>query len=235
MKTRAIITAIIAAASINSSAAQELLTDGKVWNCVQRMYNDQTGEYDRPYTITVVGDTIIGDSKCKRLTQVWGDDTATMFHFAALERDARVYLVYDEGQAEFLNFNLSVGDIDGYAGQVVAVDEVVVNGISRKRITIDRDGHRQYLVEGIGLSDDYLRYFEQNSFYNIVQSVIEGGTCVFAARDFSSGTTHIHSADAGSENHSGLSFDLLGRPISKETNKAVVVKNGKKYLFKPSK
>lgn len=82
MKTRAIITAIIAAASINSSAAQELLTDGKVWNCVQRMYNDQTGEYDRPYTITVVGDNVIGDVRCKRLEQVWREwpPSARSFH-----------------------------------------------------------------------------------------------------------------------------------------------------------
>jgi len=245
MKTRAIITAIIAAASISSlqskaakpsaSAAQELLTDGKVWNCVQRMYNDQTGEYDRPFTITVVGDTIVGDVKCKRLEQFWNDDTATLSHFAALERDARVYLVIDEEQREFLNFDLSVGDIDGCAGRVISVDKVVVNGISRKRITIDRSGHLQYLVEGIGLSDDYLRYYEQNSFYNVVQSVIEEGMCVFAARDFKSGTAGIHPTDAATGSHTCLSFDLLGRPISSETNKAVVIKNGKKYLLKPSK
>lgn len=235
MKTKTIITAIIAAASINMLAAQELLTDGKVWNCVQRMYNDQTGEYDRPFTITVVGDTIVGDVKCKRLEQFWNDDTATLSHFAALERDARVYLVIDEEQREFLNFDLSVGDIDGCAGRVISVDKVVVNGISRKRITIDRSGHLQYLVEGIGLSDDYLRYYEQNSFYNVVQSVIEEGMCVFAARDFKSGTAGIHPTDAATGSHTCLSFDLLGRPISSETNKAVVIKNGKKYLLKPSK
>ena len=197
------------------------------------MYNDQTGEYDRPFTITVVGDTIVGDVKCKRVEQFWNDDTATLSHFAALERDSRVYLVIDEEQREFLNFDLSVGDIDGYAGHVVSVDEVVVNGKSRKRITIDRGGHLQYLVEGIGLSDDYLRYYEQNSFYNIVQSVIESGTCVFAARDFKSGTTGIHPTDAASESHTCLSFDLLGRPISNETNKAIVIKNGKKYIANP--
>ena len=148
MKTKTIIAAIIAAASINTLAAQELLTDGKVWNCVQRMYNDQTGEYDRPFTITVVGDTIVGGTKCKRLEQVWHDDTGTLFHFAALERDSRVYHVTDNCEDEFLNFNLSVGDIDGLSGRVVAVDKVTVNGITRKRITIDRDGHLQYLVDG---------------------------------------------------------------------------------------
>ena len=156
MKTKTIITAIIAAASINTLAAQELLTDGKVWNCVQRMYNDQTGEYDRPFTITVVGDTIVGGTKCKRLEQVWHDDTGTLFHFAALERDSRVYHVTDDCEDEFLNFNLSVGDIDGLSGRVVAVDKVTVNGITRKRITIDRDGHLQYLVDGIELTVAWL-------------------------------------------------------------------------------
>lgn len=231
MKTRAIITAIIAAASIYSSAAQELLTDGKVWNCVQRMYNDQTGEYDRPFTITVVGDTIVGDVKCKRLVQSWNDDTATLFHFAALERDSRVYLIIDGEQREFLNFDLSIGDIDGYTGRVVSVDEIVVNGKSRKRITIDRDGHLQYLVEGIGLSDDYLRNYEQNSFYTIVQSVTERGIQVFAARDFIQGATDVNSVKVPFGNRNAQSFDLSGRRTNKFT-KGIVITKGHKNVLK---
>ena len=239
MKTRAIITAIIVAASISSlqskaakpsaSAAQELLTDGKVWNCVQRMYNDQTGEYDRPFTITVVGDTIVSDVKCKRLEQVWNDDTATLLHFAALERDARVYLVIDEEQREFLNFNLSVGDFDG-VGRVIAVDEVTVSGISRKRITIDRNGHLQYLVEGIGLSDDWLRYSIQNSYYTALLSVTEHGSQVFAARDFTKDTTDIHSANDQNDGQHAQSFDLSGRRATKSTHGLVIIDGHKNVL-----
>ena len=230
MKTKTIITAIIAAASINTLAAQELLTDGKVWNCVQRMYNDQTGEYDRPFTITVVGDTIVGGTKCKRLEQVWHDDTGTLFHFAALERDSRVYHVTDDCENEFLNFNLSVGDIDGLSGRVVAVDKVTVNGITRKRITIDRDGHLQYLVEGIGLSDDYLRSYEQCSYYTILQSVTEQGSQIFATRDFMQGTTAIHSAKAPINDLPAQSFDLSGRRASKAIRGIVIAGCNKKVL-----
>jgi hypothetical protein len=230
MKTKTIITAIIAAASINTLAAQELLTDGKVWNCVQRMYNDQTGEYDRPFTITVVGDTIVGGTKCKRLEQVWHDDTGTLFHFAALERDSRVYHVTDDCENEFLNFNLSVGDIDGLSGRVVAVDKVTVNGITRKRITIDRDGHLQYLVDGIGLSDDYLRSYELCSYYTILQSVTEQGSQIFATRDFTQGTTAIHSAKAPINDLPAQSFDLSGRRASKSIRGIVIAGCNKKVL-----
>lgn len=230
MKTKTIITAIIAAASINTQAAQELLTDGKVWNCVQRMYNDQTGEYDRPFTITVVGDTIVGGTKCKRLEQVWHDDTGTLFHFAALERDSRVYHVTDDCEKEFLNFNLSVGDIDGLSGRVVAVDKVTVNGITRKRITIDRDGHLQYLVDGIGLSDDYLRSYELCSYYTILQSVTEQGSQIFATRDFTQGTTAIHSAKAPINDLPAQSFDLSGRRASKSIRGIVIAGCNKKVL-----
>jgi len=230
MKTKTIITAIIAAASINMLAAQELLTDGKVWNCVQRMYNDQTGEYDRPFTITVVGDTIVGGTKCKRLEQVRHDDTGTLFHFAALERDSRVYHVTDDCENEFLNFNLSVGDIDGLSGRVVAVDKVTVNGITRKRITIDRDGHLQYLVDGIGLSDDYLRSYELCSYYTILQSVTEQGSQIFATRDFTQGTTAIHSAKAPINDLPAQSFDLSGRRASKSIRGIVIAGCNKKVL-----
>lgn len=227
MKTRAIITAIIAAASISSSTAQELLTDGKVWNCVQRMYNDQTGEYDRPYTITVVGDTIIGDSKCKRLTQVWGDDTATMFHFAALERDSRLYLVVDEEQREYLNFNLAVGDADGIEGCVTAIGYITVNGIRTKRLTIERRGYLQYIVEGIGLSDDWQRYPVVNSYYNVLISVELNGVTIFTAEDFSAGTTGIRSIEPATKE--SPTYDLQGRKVA-ESRHGIYIKNGRIIL-----
>ena len=227
MKTRAIITAIIAAASISSSTAQDLLTDGKVWNCVQRMYNDQTGEYDRPFTITVVSDTIIGDVKCKRLEKLWNDDTATLFHFAALERDSRVYLVIDEEQMEFLNFNLSVGDADGIEGCVTAIDYIIVNGISTKRLTIERRGHLQYLIEGIGLSDDWQRYPIVNSYYNVLMSVELNGVTIVTAEDFKSGTTGIH--NVASDTKESPTYDLQGRKVV-ESRHGIYIKNGQKIL-----
>ena len=227
MKTRAIITAIIAAASISSSAAQDLLTDGKVWNCVQRMYNDQTGEYDRPYTIAVVGDTIIGDVKCKRLEKVWNDDTATLFHFAALERDSRVYLVIDGEQREFLNFNLAVGDADGIEGCVTAIDYITVNDIRTKRLTIERRGHLQYFVEGIGLSDDWQRYPIVNSYYNVLISVELNGVTIFTAEDFNSGTTGIRRVAHDTKKQP--TYDLQGRKVA-EPRHGIHIMNGRKIL-----
>ena len=162
--------------------------------------------------------------------QVWHDDTGTLFHFAALERDSRVYHVTDNCEDEFLNFNLSVGDIDGLSGRVVAVDKVTVNGITRKRITIDRDSHLQYLVDGIGLSDDYLRSYELCSYYTILQSVTEQGSQIFATRDFTQGTTAIHSAKAPINDLPAQSFDLSGRRASKSIRGIVIAGCNKKVL-----
>ena len=97
-----------------------------------------------------------------------------------------------------------------YADSVVAVDYVTVNGISRKRITIDRNGHKKYLVEGIGLSDDYLRYYEQNSYYTVLQSVTENGSPVFAARDFTAETTGINEHEQCITSSDTL-YDLTGK------------------------
>ena len=160
--------------------------------------------------------------------QVWHDDTGTLFHFAALERDSRVYHVTDNCEDEFLNFNLSVGDIDGLSGRVVAVDKVTVNGITRKRITIDRDGHLQYLVDGIGLSDDYLRSYEQCSYYTILQSVTEQGSQIFATRDFILGTTGIKAQHPNSISSVTL-HDLAGKVVS-TPRRGIFIKNGRKII-----
>ena len=167
MKTRAIITAIIAAASISSSAAQDLLTDGKVWNCVQRMYNDQTGEYDRPYTIA------------------------------------------------------------GIEGCVTAIDYITVNDIRTKRLTIERRGHLQYFVEGIGLSDDWQRYPIVNSYYNVLISVELNGVTIFTAEDFNSGTTGIRRVAHDTKKQP--TYDLQGRKVA-EPRHGILIKNGRKIL-----
>lgn len=230
MKTKLFFTALFAAATVMPSEAQSLLTDGKVWNCIQRMYNDQAGDYDRPFTITVCGDTTVCGTVCRRMAEVWQDVPQAVTYFAALEKDGRVYIVTDEGQREFLNFNLAVGDTDGVSGRVVAVNDITVGGIDRKCITIDRNGYLQYLVEGIGLSDNYLRDYEQTSFYTVLQSVTEHDVCVFTARDFHADTTNIHPAksDAGCrQNHT---FDLSGKQTTTNVNNTVVIKNGRKVL-----
>lgn len=43
----------------------QTLSDGKVWNFVQRMYEHE--DIERAYTVTVCGDTIANGLLCKNL------------------------------------------------------------------------------------------------------------------------------------------------------------------------
>lgn len=46
----------------------QTLSDGKVWNFVQRMYEHE--DIERAYTVTVCGDTIANGLLCKKLVKV---------------------------------------------------------------------------------------------------------------------------------------------------------------------
>ena len=231
MKTKALLIALFTMVSAINANAQSLLTDGKTWNCTQRMYEDEAHEHDRPYSITVCGDTVVCGTTCKRLSLVYQDAPENPVYFAALEKNSRIYNVYEDKQAEFLNFSLSVGDTDGYSGRVVAVDEISVRGITRKRITIDRDGHLQYLVEGIGLSDDSYRSKEQNSFYNVLLSVSDNGACIFTAQDFLPTTSSIHPTQNNSF-QTGETYNLNGTATNRQIKGSVYIRGGKKYVCK---
>ena len=49
----------------------QTLSDGKVWNFVQRMYEHE--DIERAYMVTVCGDTIANGLLCKKLVKVYHD------------------------------------------------------------------------------------------------------------------------------------------------------------------
>lgn len=230
MKTKLFLFTLLIAANFIPTAAQSLLEDGKSWHCVERMYySDEPSVTDRPYTITVCGDTIIGETVCKKLSMVYHNEEPTFF--AALERDNRLYIVVDEIQEAFLDFNLSVGNADGIEGCVTSIDYITVNGARRKRITIDRLNHRQYLVEGIGLCDDWQRYSVANSFYNVLLSVELNGVTIFTAKDFEVGTTSLKQVKKSDGQQQQLIYDLFGKRVTNSANGKIIIRDGKKMVL----
>ena len=168
------------------------LKEGKVWNCFKKMYWESFGLSYEPDSVTVCGDTVYHGYPCKLVKLVYHKNPEKVYLGYYMEKDNRIYSIDSSGEVEEeMNFNLSVGDIDGFDGQVTDIDSIIVNGIKRKRITLKRNSmigsskyYTYYIVEGIGMSDNALRYEYANSYYHELYSVFENGKCVFRASDF---------------------------------------------------
>ncbi len=189
---RILFSILLVIAGIFQTKAQSLLTDGKVWHWLD--FEASSYDFNRDiygtYTIRVVGDTIVGGIKCKQLEKVWREDPSTASRFAALEKDSRLYGVFDSDEwmlREQLNFGLKVGDSCFYQAKVIATDEIEVHGVKRKRITIDNHNKQPvYIVEGIGLKEQ--QTFDPISVvtphYGLLLYVEENGETIFTYDDF---------------------------------------------------
>ena len=174
-----------------NSQSSDFLTDGKVWNCVEKMYDEHYGLSEIPYTVTVCADTIYCGFPCKRMEKAFMDNREKPITFYAMEKDSRLYQIFGSDEiVEILNFDLSIGDQDGYTGHVSHIDTITVNGVERKRFTVERDRlfikdyWTYYIVEGIGVSNNALRFEDVSSYYDELCSVYENGVCIFRASDF---------------------------------------------------
>lgn len=72
----------------------QTLSDGKVWNFVQRMYEHE--DIERAYMVTVCRDTIANGLLCKKLVKVYHDTPNIQTAYAVFEKDSKVYGVYGE-------------------------------------------------------------------------------------------------------------------------------------------
>ena len=100
----------------------QTLSDGKVWNFVQRMYEHE--DIERAYTVTVCGDSIANELLCKKLVKVYHDTPNIQTAYAVFEKDSKVYGVYGEQTKLLLDFCLGVGDKANEVGSVISVDYI---------------------------------------------------------------------------------------------------------------
>ena len=210
----------------------QTLSDSKVWNYVQKMYGHD--DIERAYTVTINGDTIVNDQKCKKLVKVYQDTPNEQTVFAVYEKDSKVYQVFGSDTYLLFDYNLSVGDKVNEVGTVVSVDYIALNNNTiHKRITIAYDNNYQnYLVEGIGLSSTKYSSYELNSYYDVLVSVYENGECIFKDSDFTKQATGIDvpkSQTEGSDN--SLLYDLSGKQVLVPQKGHVYIKGEKKFIF----
>jgi len=194
------------------------------------MYGDDACVMDRHYTIPVCGDTTIGGIIYKKLSKVYHNGLEKPTYFAALEQGNRLYIVDADTQGAIFDFNLVVGDADGIEGRVTAIDYITVNGIRSKRLTIERRGHLQYLVEGVGLSDDWQRYPIVNSYYNVLLSVELNGVTIFTDKDFSVGTTSVMQVETTHGQQNQPTYDLSGKHVNSNVHGQIIIRDGKKNI-----
>lgn len=209
----------------------QTLSDGKVWNFVQRMYEHE--DIERAYTVTVCGDTIANGLLCKKLVKVYQDTPNIQTAYAVFEKDSKVYGVYGEQTKLLLDFNLAVGDKANEVGTVISVDYIAIDNVQHKRITIDYGtyNYQSYLVEGVGLSSTKYSANELNSYYEVLVSVYENGKCIFKNSDFTKQTTGIERTPQIEEKSNSTLYDLFGRQVLVPQTGHIYIKGNKKVIL----
>lgn len=209
----------------------QTLTDGKVWNYVQKMYEHD--DFERAYSVTVSGDTIVNGLLCKKLVKVYQDTPNARIVYARFEKDSKVYGVYGEETKLLMDFSLNVGDKANEVGTVVSVDSVDIDNVQHKRITIDYSfyNYQSYLVEGIGLSSTKYSSNELNSYYEVLVSVYDKGKCIFKNSDFTKQTTGIVCKPQIERINNSTVYDLCGKQVLIPKKGHVYVKGNKKVLY----
>lgn len=230
----------------NLSFGQEIyrpfLEEGKVWT--YHYYNDFTGkEYYE--SLTVAGDTVIGDKSYKRIV-----DVATGgFEYAIREEGRKVYLKYprDEKNKEelFYDFGLNVGDTfqpnwsdevedPNEQATVVAVDTVVVGGRAFRVLDVRMNGDNlwaNWWVEGIGGMEHLSTNFPMLGNFYCFSSCQLNGETILTYKDICTVGIRNQLLMREKDIYTSL-YDVQGRRLSSAPRKGIYIKDGKKVVIK---
>ena len=215
------------------------LEEGKVWT--YHYYNDFTGkEYYE--SLTVAGDTVIGDKSYKRIANV----ATGRFEYALREDGRKVYIKYprDEKNKEELiyDFGLNVGDTfqpnwsDEAEDQatVVAVDTIVVGNRAFRVLDVRLNGYDSWInwwVEGIGGMEHLSTNFPMIGNYYCFSSCQLNGETILTHKDVRTVGIRDQIFMNGKERDTPL-YDLQGRPLTDKPASGVYIENGKKVVVK---
>lgn len=216
------------------------LEEGKVWT--YHYYNDHTGK-DFYESLTVDGDTIIGDKSYKRIV-----DVATESYQYGMREDGRkVYCIYahyeSNGEKLIYDFGLNVGDtfklydadetVDPSSrATVVSVDTIVVGNRAFRVMNIrpkDMMGWSNWWIEGIG-SMYYLtsNYLSVGNNYAFSTCTVDGET-IFTHKDYR--TSGIPGISYTNKNKYSSFHNLQGRQVQQPT-RGIYIRDGRKVVVK---
>ena len=213
---------------------KSFLEDGKVWT--YHYYNDFTGK-EFYKSLTVKGDTLIGDKSYKRIV-----DVATgNFEYAMREEEKKVFCVYPNNAETLLyDFGLNVGDSfyssdnpnPSTQATVVAVDTIVVGNRAFRVLDVRLNGDdywTNWWVEGIGGMDYLSVNFPMVGNFYYFSSCQLNGESLLTYKDVC--TVGIHNQTLIRGNGSVIN-DLQGRRLNGKPSKGVYIESGKKRVVK---
>ena len=187
----------------SQNAFLPILKQGRSWKIACK---DENGNSEI-LTMTVAGDTLVNDRNCKKIKVAALEGSNSIFTIVAFEEEGKVWSVEDGTFSQLFDMSLNEGDaVD--AGYVLKSDVINVNGVKRKRLTIDSgidcDDYVFYVVEGIGISTDRFLYnasiFGEGKFGTML-SCMDGDECIFTENDFRT---------ASADGNKPLFYDLNG-------------------------
>lgn len=237
MKYLATLFFLLLASVANAQEYLPILKQGRVWKCVDTNVS-LMGDVPRPFTVTVAGDTIVGNKKMFKVSVVY--DKLDGYK----DREDRVKPAYEEngqvwtldyegiGKATLLiDMNLHKGDkIE--PGTVNDVDTIIVNGIKRKRLKVHDFDDGVYWVEGIGASHDIWAGSDGREIgaYAYMLECYDNGELVFTQADFRVKPTNaINNVKVGVKNNNDAMYDTNGRPVTCPVPGRIYIKGGLKY------
>ena len=206
-----------------------VLTEGKSWQVAA--YNDDPNDIIKVYSVSVGGDTIVNNLTCKKI-----DVGPKASHMAtaspvAYEENGKVWKVEENGQMVLIfDVGLHLNEQFNGVAHVVGEDFVCVNGVSRKRLTIDSGcdcvNYMYYVVEGVGISlDECVMYLGvgNGSHPCRMVSCSENGETIFTYEDFMAPATTISTVE-GDRQMSNMRYYNLQGVSSNEPFKGVNLK-----------
>lgn len=222
-----------------------MLTDGKEWHCVY-IVEGADGRYDTdgrwPYTIKVVGDSLINGTAYKKLLHEYTDSVPQgkekSFCSAAIEKDRKVY-DYSKSMGDVLvfDFNLHKGDIvsENTTATTTVTDEDCIEAYDTKyrRLKVGWGG---IWIEGIGCnSQDYTIPNIENGdipvpYYTGDKMVAcyDNGKLIFTENDFDQTTDAINEVQT-TDKSNGCMYSINGIKIT-NPQKGIYIKDGRKLM-----
>lgn len=220
-----------------------ILKDGRRWHCVKAKMFDKYGVMpDDTFDVTVIGDTIANNRKCKKLNIVF--KSGFNENFAAYEEDSKLYTYNGKEKEIAIDMNVHVGDQIPYEQPYIDVakeDVIEVKGVKRRRITFQEGykGRREAWVEGIGATTNQCWYTQQPiitsleyATYYYFDSCYDNDVLIFSKDDFDAPSVEssITKLESKADDNDGKLYDVSGKPINNTEKGKVYILNRRKYV-----
>lgn len=255
MRNVIIILMMLFGTALYSQDYLSILTKGKSWKCT---YMTMVPSENLNYTATVDKDTIYDNQTWKKICLKADKDGRDEWYMLR-EEEGKLYVHFNDNDGFkkilLMDFNLQKGDeieiitplystlqkeekigisTQTYTRTIQDVDTINVDGVLRKRLTIDRDsdGKRNCWIEGIGSNcTSWLTDFPKSTdgCYWVLGSCFYDGH-EFTLDDFQAEPVSGINDVTFDKPRNNVMYDLTGKRLVTPHKNKVVISNGKKII-----